>query len=162
MKCWSRIVLLGYLSATLSGCAASGKLYEPRVLSNKSNALIYVLRSKLDEGEVLDPPIVYIGGHEIAALRKGGYTVVEVTPGHTTIQMKSAFLSVATYTGAAIDLEAEPGKTYYLGVRWYRPSPDYIVIGGDPYRLELLENEERAAYELRSYRLQPSKLEVIE
>lgn len=103
------------LSVLLCGCTANGPAFQPAAVEAADKALIYVYRpSTYLFLTTLDVPFLYLDGNQLARLRIGGYTRLEVDEGPHMISFKESEMGFPDDTIAEIGLVAVPGDTYYV------------------------------------------------
>ena len=103
-------VAVVYILTLLTGCAASGPLFEGVVPPDKGMTTLYVYRpNNIKLGGSY--PMTIIDGKEMGYLKNGGYIRADLDPGKHKIQLRKSFNWSTTLT---TDLDMERNKIYYL------------------------------------------------
>jgi hypothetical protein len=97
--------------ALLSGCAATGPVYEPVENADSGNALVYVFRGA---GFAMGGRTAYFYVNDINVfdLDQGGYSWVSLPPGRYKLKQSWPIDVMAKPT--ELDLEARAGETLYF------------------------------------------------
>jgi len=136
-----RVLALFVVAALLTGCAASGPLFQPAPPPDSGKALVYIYRP---DGFMLGgrDAHIYVDNKNVVNLSAAGYTHFQVDPGSHIIKQKWP-LDLMTFDTLELPLEASAGETYYY--RFFSGSGDTCTSGNICFKWTLQRVTESAA-----------------
>lgn len=117
--------LIAIVSVLLSGCSATGPVFQERADTPTDSAVIYVYRpdALVNSGGY---PNLFINGVDQGPLYNNGYIPVDVKAGTVSIVLKGDWTKWGTYEPIGIQLNAIEKRKYY--VRFGNQLGAFIVL----------------------------------
>jgi hypothetical protein len=123
-------LLVLFVTTIFTGCSSTGPIYQTHHQVAEDKAQLVIFRpDTFFQGGI--PYQISINGNKSASLRNGGYTILSIPPGETTIEVTAANWFQSLWNNPSLKLRTSPKDRVFIKVTPVRGNGAVIDIVGE-------------------------------